>query len=141
MKVKKVLYLPLSVLAVAFISYAGLAAADVKKDFQKVVDNLDLRKNTKLHVREYWKEIEGKEVVWSGIVFDVRGGRGKAEVLVANKIRPAVRGYNIALIVYDVSRAAKLKKGQRIKFKGYLHGYSAGRHGGIVITLRDAEIL
>ncbi len=109
--------------------------------FGYVYDNLDLKKNTKLYTREFWKEVEGKEVVWKGIVFDVRGGRGKAKVYVVNKKRAPVKGYNIILVIYDISNAAKLKKGQKIRFRGYLHNYKSGKRGGVVIILRDAEIL
>lgn len=109
--------------------------------FESVYDNLDLRKNTRLYVREYWKGVEGKEVVWSGTVFDVRGGRGRAELRIWNKARAAARGFNISVVVYDVQKAALLKKGQRVRLRGLLHDFDSGRRGGVRITLREGEIL
>lgn len=134
--VRKAAYVLLFMMAAVLFSgnaYSG-------ESFQKVYDNLDLRKSTKLHVKEYWKEMEGKEVSWSGIVHDVQGGRGKARVLVANKTRPLLKGFNVILIVYDIEKAAKLKRGQAISFKGLLHDFKAGRHGGVVMTLNEAQL-
>ncbi len=125
------------VVLLAMLLMPGIAAAD---DFGRIADNLDLRKNTKLHVKEYWKTVEGTEFASSGRVVDVRGGRGKAQVLVLNRSRTPVRGHNIVLIVYDVSAAAGLKKGQSVKFKGYLHSYDADRRGAVVLTVRDAQL-
>ncbi len=130
----------IAVVTLVFVAGAMLPAA-ARESFQAVVDNLNINKNTKLHVKEYWKGIEGQEVVWSGVVVDVKGGRGKAQVMVHNKTRPSVKGSNIIIIVHDISKAAKLKKGQNIRFKGMLHNYSQGRGGGIVITLRESDIL
>lgn len=135
---RKTIFL-LLVVAGIFIC-AGQQLVSAAESFKNVVDNLDLKKNTKLHVREYWKGIEGKEVMWSGTVFDVKAGRGKAEILIADKSRQTIKGYNIKIVVYDLSKAAGLKKRQTVRFKGYLHDFSAGRHGGVFISLRDAEI-
>jgi hypothetical protein len=124
---------------IVFIILPALSQAG--EGFQQVYDNLDLKKNTKLHAKEYWKGVEGKEVSWSGAIFDVRGGRGKAQVFVANSSRTAHRGYNIVLVMHDMEKAAKLKKGQKIRFRGNLHDYDLGRQGGVVLTLTEAEIL
>lgn len=120
---------------------ADRSPAGTKESFQSVADNLDIARNTRLHIKEYWKGMEGQGVVWSGVVQDVKGGRGRAEVLIHNKARGTVRGYNIIIVVHDISKAAKLKRGQSIKFRGVLHNYSQGKRGAVVITLREADIL
>ncbi|GAB4489100.1 MAG: hypothetical protein OHK006_20360 [Thermodesulfovibrionales bacterium] len=124
----------------AFMFAAFGAAAAAELGFGQVVDNLDLHKNTKLHVREYWDGVRGRGLSSSGTVVDVRGGRGRAQVIVANKSRRLVRGHNIVLVVNDEERAARLRKGQQVRFRGVLHDYRSARHGGVVLTLSDAEV-
>lgn len=108
--------------------------------FGQVVDGLDGQKNTKLHVEEYWKSIKGQEVTWSGEVTDVDGGSSKARVFVADKSRPLYKGYNIIVTTFDVAKAANLKKGQRVRFKGILDDYDSKKPGAVV-KLKEAQIL
>lgn len=110
--------------------------------FTQVADNLDLRKHTKYHVKEYIRMNRGMEVKSSGKVVDVVGGRGKVRILVANSARRTIKGFNIVLTMYyDLDKASTLRKDQFIRFKGYLHKYKAGRNGGIIIYLREAQLL
>ena len=117
----------------ASLLLAVTAIAATTTHFGTVVDNLDLRKNTKLYVREYWKSVQDQPVSWSGEIHDVQGGaKSRVKLLVADKSRPVYKGYNIVVTSYDVDKAAKLKKGQRVRFAGTLSGYSAKRAGAVL---------
>lgn len=108
--------------------------------YEKVFDNLDSGKNTELHIREYWKSVEGQELRTSGEVLEVRGGRHGAEIQVVNRSRPTVRGANLTVLVPDVARAAKLKVGGKIHFKGVLRSYRGGRNNSVLIGLEEGVI-
>jgi hypothetical protein len=109
--------------------------------FEKVIEGLDPRKNTQLFVQQFWKNIRGKELTTSGEVIDVRPAKGQAEVDVANKSKPTVERINLRLIVPSLDQAAVLKRGQQIKFKGAIDNYKDYRGGGIVVTLKNVELL
>ena len=130
-----------ALLAFALLAFGTNSFAQQRLGFGQVIDNLDLKKNTKLHVQEYWRAVDGKEVRWAGQVLDVKGGGSRAKIWLADKSRPTYKGYNIVLTMDEVGQAAKLKKGQHVRFKGFLSDYDANRRGGAVITLRDAELL
>lgn len=116
------------------------AVAQQNLSFTTVVDNLDLRKNTKLHVREYWKSIQDQQVSWSGEAYDVQGGaKSRVKIYVADKSRPLYKGYNIVVTSNDVEKAANIKKGQWVRFTGTLHDYNA-RRAGAVIEIVDAQL-
>ena len=132
---KSVLY---ALLLAGLLGFALPVLAGKSIAFGTLVDHLDVRKNTKLHAKEYWRNVEGSEVRWSGVVENVRGGASKAKVYIANKTRPTYKGYNIVVVTLDVPKAANLKKGQHVRFKGMLDGYSAKR-AGAVITLSEGE--
>jgi hypothetical protein len=119
---------------------AASSAADAIT-FSGLIDNLDVQKNTKLHVREYWKSVQNQEVTWSGEVYDVQGGaKSRVKILIADKLRPTYKGYNIVLTTTDVAKAADIKRGQKIKFKGILHDYSAKR-AGATVDLTEGQLL
>lgn len=132
---KRILF---SLLVGITLSLPSVAAQNVA--YGELVDNLDLRKNTKLHVTEYWKTVRGSEVTWSGEVVDVKGGSSKVKLYVADKSRPLYKGYNIIVTSSDASKAANLKKGQRVRFKGVLDDYSAKKPGA-VIEVVEAQLL
>jgi hypothetical protein len=115
-------------------------AAQKAVGFAEMVDHLDKRKNTKLHAQEFWKSVKDTEVTWSGEVVDVDGGSSKAKVFVADKARPTYKGYNIVVITHDVAKAANLKKGQRIRFKGVLTDYDT-KDTGAILELKETQIL
>ena len=121
----------------------GLASCSQEpgRSLSDVFDNVDLQKNTKLHVEEYWKTVNGQEYKAAGRVVDVRRDRGGAEVFVAVKSRMTFRDYNVVLEVPDVSQAADLKRRQDIRFRGVLSNYRSDRDGGSILTLKGAEIL
>lgn len=118
----------------------ALAATAAPTSFGQLIDNLDPRKNTKLHAQEYWKSVKGQEVTWSGEVYDVSGGSSKAKIYVADKARPLYKGYNIIVITGDVSKAATIKKGQKLRFKGMLDDYDQ-KDAGAVVEVKEAIIL
>lgn len=123
--------------ASSLLTFSALAGDSMS--FGVVVDNLDVHKNTKLHVREYWKSIANQPVSWSGEVYNVKASRSKVQLLVADKSRPLYKGYNIVVNTRDVSAAADLKIGQRVRFTGTLHEYKAEREGA-VLQLADAQL-
>lgn len=100
--------------------------------FGTVVDNLDPRKNTKLHAREYCKSVKGEQVSWSGVVHDVRGGKSRAKVYVADKSRPLYSGYNIVVTTNDLDKAASLKRGQAVRFTGTLDDCNLKSAGAVI---------
>jgi len=140
-------YLPLGAGISAFIvlvlmwgtEESGYAAAR-NMSFEHVYDNLDPAVNTELHVREFWKSIDGAKVVWSGVVRDVKGGRGRAKIFLHNGSRPATRNYNIVVVTFNVKKAAALKPGQKISVSGFIANYRKGKPRGIVLFLDNGEI-
>lgn len=123
---------------VALALTTAVVAANIT--FGQVVDGVDPRKNTKLAAQEYWKTTKGQEVTWSGEVYDVKGGSKKATVYVADKSRPLYKGYNIKVETFDVSKAASLKKGQKVRFKGLLDDYDQ-KDNGAIVELSEASLL
>jgi len=108
--------------------------------FGQLVDNLDKRKNTKLHSKEYWKNVKGTEVTWNGEVVDVDSSGSKAKIYVADKSRPLYKGYNIVVVTGDVAKASTVKKGQKLRFKGLLYDYDQ-KDAGAVVEIKEATIL
>ncbi len=106
--------------------------------FGQVVDGVDNQKNTKLAAKENWKKWKGQSVNWAGTVHEVDSKGDKAKVYVADKSRPLYKGYNITLIT-EMDRAARLKRGQPIRFKGTLDGYDT-KDSGAVIDLKEAQL-
>jgi hypothetical protein len=107
--------------------------------FAGFVQNVDTSKKTSLYVKQFWKDVKGQEVSWSGTVKDVKGGRGSAEVLVANKSGQTYKGYNLVLKTRDVPGAARLEYGQVIKFTGKLNKYKARPGNPTIIYLSEVE--
>jgi len=131
-------------LAGAFGSAALLSVScgkSAERALDEVYNNLDLQKNTKLHVEEYWKGINGKDFTAAGRVVDVQRDREGAEVFVAVPSRITFHDYNLVLVVPDVAAAADLNRRQDVKFKGFLSNYKAERYGGAVLYMRGVEIL
>jgi len=127
---------------VAILLLLSLSVAQTPKlRYGKVVDNLDLSKKTSLHAKNYWKNIVGTEVTWSGKVNNVKGGRGKAQILVGNDSRRMYKGYNIVLTTFDIDLAAELEIGQKIRFSGYLNKYKSRKGRAAIIYLTEVKIL
>lgn len=107
--------------------------------FGQVVDGVDGSKNTKLAAKENWKKYKGQEVNWSGVVYQVdTKGSKEAVVYVADKSRPLYKGYNIKAITTDLEKAANFKKGQAIRFKGYIDDFDS-KNPGAVVELKETQ--
>jgi len=126
----------------AFVLSAGAAATVLAAGptFTQVIDGLDPVQNTKLAMKTNWEEFKGREVAWSGTVVDVEGSSSKVKILVAEKARPLYKGYNITVITFDVAKAAKLKRGQTVRFKGILNNYDS-KKGGAVLEVIEAQLM
>lgn len=109
--------------------------------FGAVVDQIKPDKMTKLELKETWKKLKGQEVTWSGKVVDVSDGKKSAKIYALDNSRKNYKGYNITLAVKDKDAAAKLKRGQTIRFKGTLHNFGSHGNGSISIALHNAEVL
>lgn len=134
---------PFRTLAVMIFWAFFCVAADAQAgpSFTEVYDHLDLKLQTKFSVKEYMRSQMGTKVTWSGEVKDVVGGRNRVEITLANDARPTIKGFNIVLVIpYDTGGAAKLRRGQTASFSGLLHNYRNGRHGGVVIYLREGSL-
>jgi hypothetical protein len=118
----------------------SIAFAANQLSFSEVADNLNLSKKTSLYVKTYWQEIMGQEVYWIGKVVNVKGGKGKAEVLIADKDKPLYKGYNIVLETFDIEGAGKLEIGQTLKFKGLLSNYKGKQGNPVIIYLNQVEL-
>ena len=128
------------VVILALLFSASLPLSALAVGFGELVDHMDARKQTKLHTKDYWQKVKGAEVAWSGVVHDVKGGSSKIKVYIADKSRPLHSGYNIVVITQDTDKAANLKKGQTVRFKGNLDDFRSKSAGGIV-TVANAQIL
>lgn len=117
------------------------AEAQAGPSFTEVYDHLDLKQQTQFSVKEYLRSVRGTRVSWSGEVKEVVGGRNRVEITLANDARPTIKGFNILLVIpYVTGAPAKLRRGQNITFSGVLHNYRNGRHGGVVIYLREGSL-
>ncbi len=114
-------------------------SADEGPGFMEVVGHMDLTKNTSLHTDTYWNSMLGTTVSWNGIVKDVKGGRGKAVVYVANKSKRLYKGYNIVLTTFDKEGASKLGLNKTVKFSGQLTKCKNKKGRPIIIYLNNVE--
>jgi hypothetical protein len=99
-----------------------LSGAAFAMSFGELKGNLDTEKNTRVFVKEYWGKAKGREVTWRGVVTDVRGGARK-RYKVFMRVNKKAGHYNVVLVTHQ-REAASLKKGQSIKFSGFLHDFS-----------------
>ena len=123
----------------AVLILVSIAFAANQLSFSEVADNLNLTKKTSLYVKTYWQEIMGQEVYWKGKVVDVKGGKGKADVYIADKDKSLYKGYNIVLETFDMEGAGKLEIGQTLKFRGLLSNYKGKQGHPIIIYLNQVE--
>ncbi len=121
------------------LTLVSIAFAANQLSFSEVADNLNLTKKTSLYVKTYWQEIMGQEVYWIGKVVNVKGGKGKADVFIADKDRALYKGYNIVLETFDMEGAGKLEIGQTLKFKGLLSNYKGKQGHPVIIYLNQVE--
>lgn len=118
---------------------ATVAAAG--PSYASLVDKLDIKKSTKLQLAETWKGYKGQEVSWTATVVEVKDGKRTAKVYLVDHARRSFKGYNIILATNDIGAAAKLRRGQKIRFQGMLYDYDHHNNGSITIDLREGRIL
>lgn len=106
-----------------------------------LVDQLRIENKTKAELKETWKKYKGQEVTWSGTVTEVNTGKKNAKIYVLDSSRKNYKGTNIQVNSRDLERAAKLKRGQKVRFKGRLHKFKNHNNGSVTISLRDGEFL
>lgn len=106
-----------------------------------LVDQLRIENKTKAELKETWKKYKGQEVTWSGTVAEAKTGKKSAKVYVLDSSRKNYKGANIEVNSRDLERAAKLKRGQTIRFKGQLHNFKNHDNGAVTISIRNAEFL
>ncbi len=123
-----------------FAILSATAVAD-NPSYASLVDKLDVRKSTKLQLAETWKSYKGREVSWSASVVEVKDGKRTAKIYLVDGARRNFKGYNIILATNDIAAAARLKRGQKIRFKGTLHDYDHHNNGSVSIDLREGQIL
>ncbi len=128
------------ILAGLFAVLSATAAAE-NPSYASLVDKLDAKKSTKLQLAETWKNYKGQEVSWSATVVEVKDGKRTAKIYLVDRARRNFKGYNIVLAVNDIDAAAKLKRGQKIRFKGTLHDYDHHNNGSVSIDLREGQLL
>ena len=104
-----------------------------------LVDQLRIENKTKAELKETWKQYKGQEVTWAGTVTEVKTGKKNAKVYILDSSRKNYKGSNIQMATHDLDRAAKLKRGQQIRFKGTLHNFKNHDNGGVTISLRNGE--
>jgi len=108
--------------------------------FKQFTENLMLSKNTSLYVKHFWaNNARGKSFTWTGKVVTAKGGRGKAELHIANSSAPLYKGFNIILVTHQLDKAATLKVGQEIKFKGIVYNYKTSAKATIVVYMNKVE--
>ena len=129
----------LATVCALMLSGAGLPTAFAAPTFGQVVDGVDGSKNTKLAAKENWKNFKGQEVSWSGTVYQIdTKGSSEAVIYVADRSRPLYKGYNIRITTGDLAKAAGFKKGQTIRFKGYIYDFDS-KNPGAVVKLKNAQ--
>jgi putative lipoic acid-binding regulatory protein len=124
----------LTTLLVPAAQAAGIA-------YGALVDQLRIENKTKAELKETWKKYKGQEVTWSGTVTEAKTGKKNAKVYVLDSSRKNYKGANIQINSRDLERAAKLKRGQAIRFKGQLHNFKNHNNGAVTISIRHAEFL
>lgn len=117
------------------------AAHAAGPNYGQLVDQLHIENKTKAELKETWKKYKGQEVSWSGTVTEVNTGKKNAKIYVLDSSRKNYKGSNIQVNSNDLERAAKLKRGQTIRFKGQLHNFKNHDNGAVTISIRHAEIL
>lgn len=112
-------------------------------DFIEVTDNVDLNneRNTSLSIETSWSDLKGKEVTWSAVVVDVRGGRGRAEIYAKKDGKPLYDGYNLVINTFDPAEAGRLRKGDTLVFKGLFENRKQRQGGPLILYIGNAEVL
>jgi len=140
MKKRSVIFLT-AFLALAFVTVIQAQDPPKVTKFSELCENLSLSTKTALFVKNYWAKVKGELVTWTGIVKNVKGGRGKAVIYAANRAKPTYRGYNMVLTTFDMEGAGNLEIGKRINFRGILYNYKGRKGSPVIVYLNEVEIL
>ncbi len=116
---------------------------DITSDFITTADNLNIKKHSKVEIRDFWRSVRDTTVTWKGTVHTVRKGRRGFKLLIHNPVCESRKGFNVVLagkgqddIISNVS------KDNVIQFKGKLTKFSKGTDEYCaIIVLREAEII
>ena len=86
---RRVTQIAVLALALTIFNTSIFAADEASKKasmtFKEFAENLMLTKNTSLYVKHFWaNSARGKSFTWTGKVVTAKGGRGKAELQIAN---------------------------------------------------------
>ena len=129
---------------VALIPFSTVQAADTavaNVSYAKLVDDLNPTNKTKAELQRIWKEHQGNEVTWSAILVEAKEGKNYTKLYLVDKSRKSHDGVNILVEAQNKDRAAALKKGQTVRFKGKLDKYNNKSSGSTIITVEKAEVL
>ena len=125
-------------------SFSSAGEVEDKKapmSFKDFTTHLDLNKNTFLHAKNFWVKTKGKSFIWTGKVVNIKYGRGKVEIYVANEEAPLYKGFNLILMTYRKSNVAALKVGQETKFRGQIYNYKGRRGNPIIVYMKNVKFL
>jgi len=107
--------------------------------FDELRSNLDTENNSRVYVKQYWKEAKGKSVSWKGTVVDVKSSALRKQFKVLVLVDDSALDSNVILVVKNQPSVAKLKNGQGISFTGTLHDYSWGSTQHIKQLFKDED--
>jgi hypothetical protein len=119
-------------------SAAGVV--DCAISFAETVNALNPVSNSRAAGKSFWKRWKGCRVRWKGVVFDVKMGKKRQTIYIANDAGPTYHGYNVQLSISNYNFVAVLKKGQTILFNGVLDDYTAKKGRPVVIALESGEL-
>ena len=109
--------------------------------YETVHKNLNSLKKTRMYTKMHWEDYKNVDIKWTAKVVDVTSGRGKAIVYLTKKGSNNYKNYNIILYTSNLEIAGNLEKEQEIKFTGMLYKYKPLRKGGVLLYLKDGDIL
>jgi hypothetical protein len=115
---------------IAALALALFASSAFAISFDTLRSNLDTQNNSRVYVKQYWKDVKGKSVTWKGRVVDVRSSALRHQYKVMVRVDDSALDANVILVVKDQPSVAKLKNGHVISFSGTLHDFSwsSGQH-------------
>jgi len=129
-------------LVCALIPFPAVQAAEaVNVTYAKIVDDLNPANKTKAELQHIWKQYKGNEVTWSATLVEAKEGKHYTKLYLLDKSRKSHNGLNIVVEARNKDRAATLKKGQVVNFKGKLDKYDHKSNGSTVIVVEKAEVL
>jgi len=109
-----------TIVLLVLVLTAGTASAI---DIGQIIQAINPDETTKDSRLDYWQDMAGKQVAWTGKLYQVRGGfKGIYKVFIQVG-KSKVGRYNVILTVEGQPRVTKMKKGSNIRFTGKLQKY------------------